>query len=140
MMNRPHDCKEGLITRMTVKSGQLTVSEEDYLEAALRLTLDGQRIKVTKVAELLNVSKPAATNGLNELAGKGLLTKEPYGDIFLTDKGRAEAERVYAKHRLLNGFLKKLGVSTEIAEIDCCKIEHILSDETVDAIKKFMES
>ena len=95
---------------------------------------------MTKVAELLNVSKPAATNGLNELAGKGLLTKEPYGDIFLTDKGRAEAERVYAKHRLLNGFLKKLGVSTEIAEIDCCKIEHILSDETVDAIKKFMES
>ncbi len=140
MMNRPHDCKEGLITRMTVKSGQLTVSEEDYLEAALRLTLDGQRIKVTKVAELLNVSKPAATNGLNELACKGLLTKEPYGDIFLTDKGKTEAERIYEKHKLLNGFLQKLGVSAEIAEIDCCKIEHILSDETVDAIKKFMKS
>ena len=122
---------------MNVKNGQLTVSEEDYLEAALRLTLDGQRIKVTKVAELLNVSKPAATNGLTELAAKGLLTKEPYGDIFLTDKGKAEAERVYEKHLLLNGFLQKLGVR---AEIECCKIEHILSDETVDAIKKFMEN
>ena len=118
--------------------GQLSISEEDYLEAALRLTIDGQRIKVTKVAELLNVSKPAATNGLNELAAKGLMTKEPYGDIFLTEKGKAEAELVYEKHRLLNGFLQKLGVSAQVAEVDCCKIEHILSDETVEAIKKFM--
>ena len=83
----------------------MTVSAEDYLEAALRLTLRGERIKVTSVAELLGVSKPAVTNALGELAAKGYLTKEPYGDIYLTQTGRAAAENVYEKHRLLSILL-----------------------------------
>ena len=118
---------------------QLTVSAEDYLEAALMLTLDGERIKVTSIAENLGVSKPAVTNALSELAEKGLLIKQPYGDISLTEQGKKEAERVYSKHRLLHDFLLRLGVSEQTAGIDCCKIEHVLSEETVECIKKFME-
>ena len=119
---------------------KLTVSAEDYLEAALRLTLRGERIKVTSVAELLGVSKPAVTNALGELAAKGYLTKEPYGDIYLTQTGRAAAENVYEKHRLLRDFLCKLGVSEQVADTDCCKIEHVLSDETINCIKNYMKN
>lgn len=108
------------------------------MEAALILTLRGERIKVTSVAEFLGVSKPAVTNALESLAEKGLLIKQPYGDIFLTDAGKAAAENVYGKHRLLRNFLQRLGVSKETAEIDCCKIEHVLSEETLDRIRAFM--
>ena len=118
---------------------KLTISAEDYLEAALILTLNGERIKVTSVAERLGVSKPAVTNALSELAEKGLLIKQPYGDISLTEQGKKEAERIYGKHRLLHDFLLRLGVSEQTAGIDWCKIEHDLSDETVECIKKFME-
>ena len=117
---------------------KLTVSAEDYLETALLLTLQGKRITVTGVAESLNVSKPAVTNALNELAAKGLLVKQPYGDISLTPEGELAAKSVYDKHKLLHSFLLKLGVSEEIAQIDCCKIEHVLSDETFVCIKKFL--
>lgn len=119
---------------------KLTVSAEDYLEAALMLTLRGERIKVTSVAELLGVSKPAVTNALSELAAKGLMIKQPYGDIYLTDEGKAAAEQVYGKHKLLKDFLIRLGVSSSTAEIDCCKIEHDLSEETVECIKKFLNN
>lgn len=117
---------------------KLTVSAEDYLEAALLLELNGERIKVTSIAENLGVSKPAVTNALSELAAKGLMNKQPYGDIKLTDEGRAAARAVYGKHTLLREFLCALGVSPQTAEIDCCKIEHDLSDETLHCIVKFM--
>lgn len=130
--NRPNDENK-------CECDKLTVSAEDYLEAALCLTLNGERIKVTSIAERLNVSKPAVTNALTELAAKGYLIKQPYGDIFLTDAGRKVAETVYGKHKLLRDFLVRLGVSHEIAEIDCCKIEHVLSDETVQCIRAFMQ-
>lgn len=119
---------------------KLTVSAEDYLEAALRLNIRGERIKVTGIAELLGVSKPAVTNALGELAAKGLLLKEPYGDIVLTDAGKTAAEAIYGKHKLLSDFLQKLGVSPKVAEIDCCKIEHVLSEETLERIKDFTET
>ena len=125
---------------MESKSSQLTVSAEDYLEAALVLTLRGERIKVTSIAEMLGVSKPAVTNALESLADKQLLIKRHYGDIFLTEAGKAEAERVYEKHKLLRGFLQSLGVSPQNAEIDCCKIEHDLCDETLNCIKNYMKS
>ena len=103
---------------MEISEQKLTVSAEDYLEAALRLTLMGERIKVTSIAELLSVSKPAVTNALSELAAKGYLIKEHYGDIFLTDSGRDAAEQVYSKHKLLFDFLVKLGVSKKTAETE----------------------
>lgn len=118
---------------------KLTISEEDYLEAALRLTLGGERIKVTSVAAMLGVSKPAATNAMSYLAQKGLLIKKPYGDITLTEEGKAQAERVYAKHKFLRDFLLMIGVSEKAAEIDCCKMEHILSDETLERLRLFVE-
>ena len=118
---------------------KLTISAEDYLEAALRLTLRGERIKVTSIADLLGVSKPAVTNALSDSADNGLLSRQPYGDIYLTDEGRAAAEQVYSKHKLLHSFLCSLGVSEQTAEIDCCKIEHDLSEETIERIKEFME-
>ena len=128
------------ILNMDTQATKLTVSAEDYLEAALILTLRGERIKVTSVADMLGVSKPAVTNALEHLAAKGLMTKQPYGDIYLTDEGTAAATKVYAKHKLLRDFLQRLGVSAETAEVDCCKIEHDLSEETIACITKFMQT
>ncbi len=114
---------------------KITVSGEDYLEASLRLLQNGQRIRVSALANELNVSKPAVTKALNELKERGYINKETYGEITLTDKGYKVAERVYKRHEFLYNFLIKIGVSPTTAEEDCCKIEHILSDETLLRIK-----
>lgn len=118
---------------------QLSTSAEDYLEAALMCTLRGERIKVTTLSEHLGVSKPAVTAALGELVGKGFIAREKYGDITLTESGKQRAEEVYQKHRLMHDLLIKLGVSEQQASIDCCKIEHVLSPESVACIEKFVK-
>ena len=101
-------------------------------------TLRGERIKVTTLSEQLGVSKPAVTAALGELVDKGFIAREKYGDITLTDSGKIVAERVYQKHRLMHDLLVKLGVSETQASIDCCKIEHVLSEESIACIQKFV--
>lgn len=119
---------------------KISISSEDYLEAALRLKQAGQRIRVSTLAVAMNVSMPAATKALNELKERGLVLKEVYGDVTLTDEGLKVAETVYAKHTFLFDFLRKIGVSEQTAQTDCCKIEHILSDETICCIKKLCDT
>ena len=116
---------------------KLTPSNEDYLEAILILEKQEKKIKSVEVAKMLNVSKPGVNKAMNVLKNSGLIEKDAYSDITLTDKGRAEAEKVYDRHQLIYRFLRLLGVSKDVAEADCCKIEHILSDETINQIKKF---
>ena len=117
---------------------RLTTSAEDYLEAALMCTLRGERIKVTTISEQLGVSKPAVTAALGELVEKGLIAREKYGDITLTESGKQKAEEVFGKHRLMHDLLVKLGVSEAQASVDCCKIEHVLSEESIACIQKFV--
>ena len=69
-------------------------------------------------------------------AERGWITRRDYGDMKLTDEGRAIAVKVYERHRVLKQFLLSLGVNEEVAEHDCCLMEHIISDETFEAIKK----
>ena len=113
-----------------------TKSQEDFLEALLMLEQDGLPLETTRVAKLLNVSKPAVHQMGHELINHGWITRKDYGDMKLTDEGRAIAEAVLERHHVLKEFLLRLGVSEEVAENDCCLMEHILSDETFDAIRK----
>lgn len=118
---------------------RITQSNEDYLEAILLLEKNGSTRSID-VANSLNVSKAAVSIAMNELIDKELVTKAKYGDIFLTEKGRKIATETLNKHALLRKFLVSIGVDGETAEEECCKIEHILSDKTLDCIKKLTEN
>ena len=113
-------------------------SGEDYLETILRLSASGQDVHSVNVARELGVSKPAVTKAMRLLLQKGYIE---YQDkhILLTESGRAYATEVYEKHRLLTDFLIRLGVGEECAETDACRMEHLISEETYAAVKKFMD-
>lgn len=115
----------------------LTESIEDYIESIYILEVRGEKVKSVTISKMLNVSKPAVSKAMNELLSLGYIEKKPYGEISLTDEGRKEAKRVYSSHTAIYDFLVSLGVSHENAEKDCCKIEHAISKETLEAFKKF---
>ena len=116
-----------------------TRAQEDFVEALLMLEDQGLPLETTKVARLLNVSKPAVHQMGHELIDKGLITRKDYGDMTLTDAGRELARKVFNRHKILKQFLIELGVSEDVAEDDCCKIEHVISEETFEVIRKKIE-
>lgn len=116
----------------------LTKSIEDYLEAIYKFELNGENyIPSLKIANALNVSKAAVAKAMNRLHADGYILKELYGQITLTDKGREIGKLVYDKHKTIKEFLIKIGVSDQNAEIDCCKIEHVICSETLNKIKDY---
>ena len=115
---------------------KLSQSFEDYLEAIYILETTGQKIKSVSIAKMLNVSKPAVTKAMNELFSSDYIFKTPYSQIELTKSGRQIAKNVYHRHTVIRDYLiKQLGVSHEIAEKDCCMIEHVISYETLAAME-----
>lgn len=117
---------------------KLSQSFEDYLEAIYVLETTDQKVKSVTIAKMIGVSKPAVTKAMNELLKEKLIEKTPYSTVKLTDAGREAAKSVYHRHTVIRDFLiNKLGVSREIAEKDCCMIEHVISPQTLDAMEKF---
>ena len=112
-----------------------TKSQEDFLEALLMLEQSGQPLETTRGAKMLGISKPAVHQMGHELINRGWITRRDYGDMKLTEEGRLIAEKVLERHLVIKQFLLGLGVSEEVAEHDCCLMEHVLSDETFEAIK-----
>lgn len=94
--------------------------------------------RATDLAERLGISKVTVTKTIQRLVREGLVTSEPYRSIFLTDSGKDLAEKSRTRHELVLSFLIKLGVSKETAEFDSEGIEHHVSDETLDAMRKFI--
>ncbi len=117
---------------------KMTMSSEDYLEAIYVLAASGE-VKSSDVAAMLCVSRPAVNKAMGELVERGLINKESYGKITLTNEGRSEAARIYERHNLLHDFLVTIGVSEQTAALDCCKIEHFISEETVSKLSEFMD-
>ena len=117
----------------------LTKANEDYLEAILMLEQNHGIVKTCEIAQLLNVSRPGVTKAMNTLKEAGLVEKESYSAILLTEKGRTQAAEILNRHNKIKTFLIQLGVSPESAEIDCCKIEHVISEETFEKIKNFIK-
>lgn len=113
---------------------KLTKANEDYLEAILLLSGGDISVKSVRIAEFLNVSKPAVNKAMAELSAMNLINKSSYSYITLTEEGRKIAQSVYNKHIKIKEFLLKIGVSELVAEEDCCKIEHIVSEETIEKI------
>jgi DtxR family Mn-dependent transcriptional regulator len=114
----------------------MTQSQEDYLEMISFLS-DAGEVRVTDIASRLGFSKPSVLAALKTLEEKALITHERYRKVSLTAKGKDLAAEIRERHELLKEFLRvKLNVSEENAEKDACRMEHVLSGETLEQIKK----
>ena len=111
-------------------------SAEDYLEAMLMLKEKRGYIRSIDVAEMLGVTKPSVSYATKRLRENGYISLDSAGMIQLMEPGLEIAERVYERHRLLTELFIGLGVNPETAREDACRIEHDLSAETFDAIRR----
>ena len=116
----------------------MTKSQEDYIETIYMLFLAKRPARIRDIARCLNVKTPSVVKAVCELKSLGLVIQEPYGSVELTEEGFDTAKNVLLKHSLLKKFIVLLGVSVEIAAEDACKMEHILSAETLDRITEFV--
>ena len=114
----------------------MTVREsgEMYLEAILVLAKKSGYVRSIDVSEYQGYSKPSVSRAMGLLRNGGLIRMENDGGLYLTDAGRAIAEKIYERHTVLSRVLMGLGVPEAVAVEDACKIEHDISDETFAAI------
>lgn len=113
-------------------------SAEDYLEAMLVLQEKHGYIRSIDIARYLGVTKPSVSYAVKRLRESGYINMEANGPITLAPAGLKIARRTYERHKALVAFLEKLGVSSEQADEDACKIEHVISHETYVAICDFL--
>lgn len=116
---------------------RLQESAEMYLETIYVLSIKTGNVRSIDVAEHMGYSKPSVSRAVSLLKKGGYLTMAKDGVLTLTDEGVKTAKSVFERHNVLTTFLKKLGVSDETAAQDACKIEHVISNETIEAIKTF---
>ena len=116
----------------------LQESGEMYLETIYILTKEKTCVRAIDVVEYMGFSKPSVSRAIGLLKNGGYVTVSPEGYLALSDAGRDVAAKVYERHNTVTAFLKKLGVSDDVASADACKIEHVISDESLEAIKKFL--
>ncbi|MDR0583433.1 MAG: metal-dependent transcriptional regulator [Treponema sp.] len=117
----------------------MSQSLEDYLEMVSFLSDEGE-VRVTDIASRLGVSKPSVLTALKNLEEQGLLEHERYRRVNLTKEGIRQAADIRERHSTLTAFLQDIvGVSDETAEKDACKMEHLLSDETLKKIKMLVK-
>lgn len=111
-------------------------SSEDYLESILLLSRENEFVHRVDVARKTGVSQPAVQKAIKLLQTDGLVECDGL-HIYLTQKGEERATRIYERHCILKEFLLYLGVNGLDAENDACAMEHVISEETFSAIKKF---
>lgn len=113
-------------------------SAEDYLERILVLHNEQGRVISLDIAKSMNYSKPSISRAMKNLKNDGYIEIDANGGITLTEKGYKIASSIYERHNVLAKCFMKLGVSYDIAYVDACKVEHDLSVETFEAIKKHL--
>ncbi len=118
---------------------RLQESGEMYLGTILILSRTSDKVRAIDIGEYMKFSKPSVSNALGLLKTGGYITVEKDGAVLLTAEGRGIAEKTYERHTLLTEVFCSLGVPSEVAAADACKIEHDISDETFDAIKNHFD-
>ena len=114
-------------------------SGEDYLETIFILQNRTGYVRSIDIATEMGYSKPSVSKGMSILKELGYITMARDGQIKLTKSGQKRAEQVYDRHLLIREFfIKKLGVNPTTAEIDACKVEHVISEETYLRLRYFM--
>lgn len=123
----------------------LTMANEDYLEAMVRIESEegldeGAGIRSVDVAQQLNVSKASVNKAIAALKAQGLVEQSHYGKVMLTTQGREIGAAVWRRHRALRAFLtEELGVDFETADEEACKMEHALSEDTMNRWIAYLE-
>ena len=112
-------------------------SGEDYLEAILMVSERKEDVHAIDIVNELGFSKPSVSIALKKLKEQGYITIDDNNHLHLTDSGLKIAQNIYERHKILTSILTSIGVEQKIAEEDACKIEHDLSDESWDKIKKY---
>ncbi len=115
---------------------KLRESGEMYLETIKILSNKSDKVRSIDIAEYMEFSKPSVSRAVSILKDDGYIIVDNNGYITLTEKGEEIATDIYEKHVVLTKLLVKLGVDPEIADQDACKIEHDISDETFEVLKK----
>lgn len=111
-------------------------SAENYLETIFMLHKSKGMVRSIDIANELNFSKPSISVAMKNLRENGYIEVDKDGHITLLEKGLEIAERMYERHTVISKFLVSLGVDEKIATEDACRIEHVVSHETFEAIKK----
>lgn len=115
---------------------QIQESAEDYLEAIHYLGLNQEHVRSIDVVHHLKISKPSVSVYLKNLKNNGYINVDEKGYLTLTEKGEEIAVKIYERHETLANVFISLGVNKDVAYEDACKVEHDLSDETFEALKK----
>ncbi len=111
-------------------------SSEDYLETILILGNKSSLVRAVDIASEMGFKKPSVSVAMKNLRQKNLITVADNGDIRLTEEGHKIADKVYERHQLISSWLMMLGVQEKTALHDACRIEHIISEESFQALKR----
>lgn len=114
-------------------------SAENYLETILILSKSLPVVRSVDVASELGFKKSSVSVAMKKLRESEQITVSPEGYLYLTDAGREVAEKIYERHLFLSEWLEKLGVDADIAASDACKMEHVISTESFEAIKRHID-
>ena len=115
-------------------------SAENYLETILILSKKKPVVRSVDIADELGFQKSSVSVAMKNLREKEMITVRPEGYIYLTESGLKVAEMIYERHQILSSWLIKLGVNETTAVEDACRIEHVISQESFQAIKSFISS
>lgn len=115
-------------------------SAENYLETILVLHKRKGAVRSIDIANEMNFSKPSVSVAMKNLRQGGYIKVDDDGSIILLDKGQEIAEKIYERHTLISEWLTAMGVDAEVAAEDACRIEHVISAETFDALKRHVSS
>ncbi len=119
---------------------RINESIEDYLECILILSEKKPVVRGVDIAGEMGFKKSSVSVAMKNLREKGHITVSEEGYISLTASGREIAEMIYERHRLLTEWFVKIGIDPEIAADDACRVEHDISRESFEAIKKYIKS
>ncbi len=117
----------------------LQESGEMYLETILILSKQRSYVRAIDVGEYMGYSKPSVSRAVGLLKEGGYVSANADGFLSLTDAGREVAEKIYERHTMLTELLIQLGVDEKVAAEDACKMEHVISDESFEAIKRHIK-
>ena len=118
---------------------RLQESGEMYLESIYVLSKAQSTVRSIDISEYMGYSKPSVSRAVGLLKKDNFITVEKEGHILLTEKGLTLAEKILKRHNILTEMLVRLGVSRETASKDACRVEHVISDETFQAIKNHLQ-
>ena len=115
-------------------------SAENYLETILVLSRKKNDVRAIDIANEMGFSKPSVSVAMKSFREKGYITIDESGGISLTDEGLSIAEKVVERHHIIASALISIGVSKEVAFDDSCKIEHVISDESFEKLKDYLNN